>query len=71
MPKPSKQIIVDAIIKEIEKGKGFKVVFGVIRSKSKLAESTFASYWKTANEQHWFYPGVSFVLKNLYYIMNI
>lgn len=50
--KPNKQIIIDAIIKEIKLGKGFKAVFEVIRSKSKLAESTFASYWKIANKQH-------------------
>lgn len=48
----TKQKIIDEIVIEIESGKSYSETFGVIRSKSKLAESTFASYWKIANEQY-------------------
>lgn len=50
--KANKQIIINEIIAEIEKGKTYTEVFGVIRSKSELAQSTFATYWKQANEQY-------------------
>lgn len=52
MIKPGKQQIVDQLILLIEKGKSYSVCLGVNRSKWKFAESTFARYWKIANQQH-------------------
>jgi hypothetical protein len=50
--KPNKQNIINDILIELEKGIGYKDCFGVICSKSKLAESTYANYWKEANNQY-------------------
>lgn len=52
MPKPSKQVIIDAIIKEIEQGKTYTKVMAVNGRKWQMPERTFNRYWKTANEQH-------------------
>lgn len=52
MPKPNKQIIIDAIIKEIEQGKSYTAVMAVNGRKWQMPERTFNRYWKTANEQH-------------------
>lgn len=50
--KASKQIIIDAIIKEIEQGKTYTKVMAVNGRKWQMPERTFNRYWKTANEQH-------------------
>lgn len=52
MPKPNKQIIIDAIVKEIEKGITYKKALGVIGGKWAIPSTTFDRYWKTANGQH-------------------
>lgn len=52
MPKPSKQIIVDAIVKLIENGSSYTKVMAVNGRKWQMPERTFNRYWKTANEQH-------------------
>ena len=52
MPKPNKQIIIDAIIKEIEKGITYKKALGVVGGKWGIPPTTFDRYWKIANEQH-------------------
>ena len=51
MPKPSKQIIIDAIIKEIEKGTGRGEVVARYCKKFQKSARTIDTYWKTANEQ--------------------
>ena len=50
--KASKQVIVDAIIKEIEQGKTYTKVMAVNGRKWQMPERTFNRYWKTANIQH-------------------
>ena len=50
MPKPSKQIIVDAIIKEIEQGKTRAQTLGKIGKKWEISRTTFDRHWKTAND---------------------
>lgn len=52
MPKPSKQVIIDAIIKEIEQGKTYTKAMAVNGRKWQMPERTFNRYWKTANIQH-------------------
>lgn len=52
MPKPSKQIIIDAIIKEIEQGKTKSKILAKFGAKWRIAPRTYDRYWKTANEQH-------------------
>lgn len=52
MPKPSTQIIIDAIIKEIEQGKTFDTCLKLYGTKWNLTRSTFIRRWKDANEQH-------------------
>lgn len=52
MPKANKQIIIDAIVKEVEKGKAYSKVLAVNVRKWQLSERTFNRYWKIANEQH-------------------
>lgn len=52
MPKPSKQIIIDAIIKEIEQGKSKSKVLAKIGNKWRIAPRTYDRYWKTANDQY-------------------
>lgn len=50
--KASKQVIIDAIIKEIEQGKTYTKVMAVNGRKWQMPERTFNRYWKTANIQH-------------------
>jgi len=52
MPKPSKQIIIDAIIKQIEQGKSFDTCLKLSATKWNLTRSTFIRRWNIANEQH-------------------
>jgi hypothetical protein len=52
MPKSNKQIIIDAIIKEIENGKERGKVLATLGKKWQLSQRTFDRYWKTAGEQH-------------------
>ena len=52
MPKQSKQIIIDAIIKEIEGGGTRAHVLGKIGKKWGISRTTFDRHWKMANEQH-------------------
>lgn len=49
MQKISKKKALEIITHEIEKGTTYTECFGVIRSNSELAESTFANYWKEAS----------------------
>jgi len=51
MAKADKQVIIDAIIKEIEKGEGRGKVLGKIGKKWEISRTTFDRIWKTANEQ--------------------
>ena len=48
----NKQNIVDEIVKEVEQGKSFSTVLGLNGTKWNLPRTTFARYWKIANEQH-------------------
>mgnify|MGYP003407107218 CR=1 FL=1 len=50
--KPNKENIITEILIELEKGTSFSDCFKLIQTKSNLVRSTFASYWKTANERH-------------------
>jgi hypothetical protein len=50
MPKPSKQIIIDAIIKGIEQGKERGNLLATIGKKWQLSQRTFDRHWKTAND---------------------
>lgn len=50
MPKPNKQHIIDAIIKEIEQGKGRGYVLGKIGKKWGISRTTFDRLWKTAQD---------------------
>ena len=52
MPKPSKQIIIDAIIKGIAIGKERGQLLGTIGKKWEVSRTTFDRLWKIANEQH-------------------
>jgi len=51
MPKPSKQIIIDAIVKEIEQGTTRAKVIAKYCKKLQKSERTIDSYWKIANIQ--------------------
>jgi hypothetical protein len=50
--KANKAVIIDAIVKQIEKGKGFGTVLKLIGTKWNLSRTTYSRYWKSANEQH-------------------
>ena len=52
MPKPDKQILIDAIIKGIEQGKDRGKLLATIAKKWQISNRTFDRHWKTANEQH-------------------
>ena len=52
MPKPSKQIIIDAIIKEIEQGKATDKICAAICRKFQFSERTFYNHLKIAVIQH-------------------
>jgi len=45
----NKQIIIDAIIKHIEKGKTFNATLAVICPKFQFTQRTFSKYWKLAS----------------------
>ena len=50
--KPNKQIIIDEIINEIEKGKTYVEVFsGQVWANVGMGKTSFDKYWKQANEQ--------------------
>ena len=51
-PKPTKQIIIDAIIKEIEQGTDRGKVIAKYCKKFQKSARTVDTYWKIANEQH-------------------
>jgi phenylalanine-4-hydroxylase len=48
--KPNKINIVNEILCYLEEGKRFEDVFKLILTKWKLSRTTFANYWKVANE---------------------
>lgn len=51
--KPNKQLYIDFILNELEKGNvQYKDVMLVFVSKFELSEQTFVRYWKQANESH-------------------
>ncbi len=50
--KSNKAVIIDAIVKQLEKGKGFGTVLKLIGTKWDLSRTTFSRYWKTANQAH-------------------
>ncbi len=52
MPKPNKQIVIDAIIKGIEIGKDRGKLLATIGKKWQISQRTFDRYWKTAQQQH-------------------
>lgn len=52
MPKPSKQVIIDAIIKEIEQGTERGKVVAKYCNKFQKSARTIDTYWKIAQEQH-------------------
>jgi len=52
MPKPNKQIIIDAIVSEIEKGTDRGKVIAKYCKKFQKSPRTVDTYWKIANEQH-------------------
>lgn len=52
MPKPSKQIIIDAIIKEIESGRATEKICAVICRKFQFSQRTFYNHHKKAVIQH-------------------
>ena len=52
MPKPDKQIIIDAIIKGIEQGKDRGKLLATIAKKWQISNRTFDRHWKVANIQH-------------------
>ena len=52
MPKANKQVIIDAIVKEIELGTTRGKIVSVFGKKCHVTERTIDRYWKTANQQH-------------------
>jgi uncharacterized caspase-like protein len=52
MPKLSKQAGIELIIAELQKGTATLDIFGAVRSKSELAESTFYEWLKIAKNKH-------------------
>lgn len=52
MAKPSKQIIIDALIKDIGMGKTRAVVLVKTGKKWGISKTTFDRYWKIANDQY-------------------
>jgi hypothetical protein len=52
MPNPTKQIVIDAIIKGIEIGKDRSKLLATIGKKWQLSQRTFDRYWKIAQQQH-------------------
>ena len=52
MHKPSKQIIIDAIIKQIEDGKPTEKICAAICREFQFSERTFYNHFKKASQQH-------------------
>ncbi len=52
MPKANKQIIIDALIKHIEKGESFDTCLKLSAINWNLTRSTFIRRWNIANQQH-------------------
>ena len=52
MPKPSKQIIIDEIVKYIEKGNSTAKICTVICNKFQFSQRTFYNHYKKAEEKH-------------------
>jgi hypothetical protein len=52
MVKPSKQIIIDEIISQIEQGKTKVKILAKFGGKWRIASRTYDRYWKNAQEQH-------------------
>lgn len=50
--KPNKEKIITEILISLEKGMNFTDCFKLIQTNSNLVRSTFASYWKKANERY-------------------
>ncbi len=50
--KPNKENTIIDILIELEKGTTFEECFKLNQTKSNLVRSTFASYWKIANERY-------------------
>jgi len=50
--KANKAVIIDAIVKQVEKGESRGKVLGIIGKKWEISRTTFDRYWKVANEQH-------------------
>ena len=50
--KANKLIIIDAIIVQLRKGKGYSEIFGQICTKWDISRSTFSNYWKIATQKH-------------------
>ena len=50
--KPNKDVIIQAIVKEIEKGQDRGKVLAKNGVKWQLSSRTFDRYWKTANDRH-------------------
>lgn len=50
MPKANKQVIIDAIVREIENGKTRAQTLGKIGNKWGISRTTFDRHWKTAND---------------------
>jgi len=52
MAKPQKQIIIDAIVKYIEKGTKYGTILAQSVTKWHISKRTFDRYWKEAQQQH-------------------
>lgn len=52
MAKPTKQVVIDEIVAEIEQGRERGNLLATIGKKWQLSQRTFDRYWKTANQQH-------------------
>lgn len=50
--KPNKENIVNEMLLELEKGISFSDCLALFGTKWNLPKTTFARYWKTANERH-------------------
>ena len=50
--KANKLIIIDAIVVQLKKGKGYSEIFGLICTKWDISRSTFSNYWKIATTTH-------------------
>ena len=48
----NKAVIVDAIQKQVEKGKGFAATLALLGKKWPISGTSYRRYWKIANENH-------------------